>query len=165
MLALLTAGSNDLAALVQQLLDQIQAASSPHKPQQQGAYASPAAGSAGAGGGPVPAAGQWQCNTAAAVVVLTEVLFGASGAWKPPHAATAGRNASSIAAASAQEELSSQHSSGMDAAYEAVLLQAVTALVRPKLWGLPTAQPVGNSAGVSSTNAGSSERKIPAQVI
>lgn len=164
------AGSN-LQALVQQLLEQLQAASSPHKPQ------TPATtrlrGAAGGSGryslGPTPAAGEWQCDSAAAVVVLTEVLFGASDAWQPhlaataaPKAAAASSTAGNTAATAAGRQAGQQghqQELGMDAGYESVLLQALAAFVRPKLWGLPTAQ----SLGGGPAETGKRDR-IPAQV-
>jgi len=167
------AGSN-LQALVQHLLDALQAASSPHKPK------TPAiAGLRGAAGvsgryslGPTPAAGEWQCNSAAAVVVLTEVLFGASDAWQPHLAAaaaprpaaassTAGNTAATVAAVASRQagQQRRQQELGMDAGYESVLLQALAAFVRPKLWGLPTAQPLGGSLAETGKHD-----RVPAQV-
>jgi hypothetical protein len=46
----------------------------------------------------------------------------------------------------------------VDAGYEEVLLQAVSAVVKPKLWGLPTAQPNGATAESARLE------KLPAQV-
>lgn len=169
------AGSGNLQSIVSQLLQQLQAASSPHKPSTQGHHAAP-----------TPAAGEWQCNTAAVAAVLTEVLFGACAAWEPPLAAntfpglvspkqsTQSAAAATTAAAAkaaadsaadaptSQQVLSHQRPLDVDTAYVQVLLQVVTAVVKPKLWGLPTSQ----SAGVDSSAASRADKQdtIPAQV-
>lgn len=166
-----TGEANNLQSLVQQLLEMLQAASSPHKPQH-------LAGSSGSSRyanraiGPTPAAGEWQCSTAAVVAVLSEVLFGASPAWQPPLALTdtlatqpaasdSGSKGSSTSSASkpAGQQLSRMPES--DASFEAVLLEAVTAAVKPRLWSLPTSQPVSAAA---AGEAGKQHEVLPAQV-
>jgi hypothetical protein len=176
-----------MQALLQQLLDQLNAASSPHKAHQQGHTSSAAS--------PTPAAGEWQCSTAAVAAVLSEVLFGSSGAWDPPLAAanlagsgSAGKGSQGAAAAaaaaaavfgSAAGQRAVPQSGGrvqdgqwqqqqqlgvVDAGCEEVLLQAVSAVVKPKLWGLPTAQ-LNGAVGASGATADSARvDKLPAQV-
>jgi hypothetical protein len=163
-----------LQALVQQLLDQLQAASSPHKA---AANSSTSSSSSQAGRGPTPAAGEWQCSTAAVAAVLAEVLFGASAAWEPPLAAlgqwssasafAGGSTGSSTAAdVSGQQQQQQQQQGlvGVDAGYQSVLLQAVQALVKPRLWALPTSQPVSSSSSSGGLTEGSKQDTIPAQV-
>ena len=176
-----------MQALLQQLLDQLNAASSPHKAHQQGDTSSAAR--------PTPAAGEWQCSTAAVAAVLSEVLFGFSGAWDPPLAAanlagsgSAGKGSQGAAAAAAAAAAVYGSAAGqgavpqsggrvqdgqwqqqqqlgvVDAGYEEVLLQAVSAVVKPKLWGLPTAQ-LNGAVGASGATADSARvDKLPAQV-
>ena len=158
-----SADASNMQALLQQLLQQLHAASSPHKPHQQRATAAAS---------PTPAAGEWQCRTAAVAAVLAEVLFGASGAWEPPlaaaslsragPAATGGSSQHGGAAGSSQAQAGQwqQQLGVVDAAYEGILLQAVSTVVKPRLWGLPTAQPVEAAAAAGTARP----EKLPAQV-
>jgi hypothetical protein len=151
--------SNALKLLVDDLLEQLAAATSPHKQQQpQGSSLASAAAGAGSAGvrrlaGVTPAAGEWQCQAAAAVVVLTEVLFGASAAWHAPI------GSSSSSTPSSQQQ---QQAAAADSGYESVLLQVMSAVTQPRLWGLPTSQPGPDSAAYADEQGG--RQQLPAQV-
>jgi hypothetical protein len=69
--------------------------------------------------------GSWPLEAAAAITVLSEVLFGASAAWRSP-LAVAGPAPDKPAAG--------------DADFEQVCVMAAEALASPALWGLPTQQ-------------------------
>jgi hypothetical protein len=153
-------GASQLQLLVEALLQLLQAAASPHKQHKHSSTA------ADASRPPVtPAAGEWQCSTAAVAVVLTEVLFGASSVWQPPIVAAglaATTSSSSSDGATAAHGGSQQRQLLATAApFEAVLHQAVAAFTQRRLWELPTAQP---AAGEADAAGGSRADRLPAQV-
>lgn len=79
------------------------------------------------GGGGGPPGGNWQLNASSIVVVVTEVLFGASPAWEPPFAAT-----------DPSPSQEGRPPAPCCPVYEGLVHQVLQELVRPQLWGVQT---------------------------
>lgn len=179
---LFAGSSSALKLLVEDLLEQLAAATSPHKRQQQ--HHQPPPSEAAAWGSSTtladarltavnvtPAAGEWQCQTAAVVVVLTEVLFGASAAWQAPlsgssSTTTTGSGGSSSSTPGSDKSSSAQEQLQVplvDSSYEGLLLQVLGAVTQPKLWGLPTSAAAVTGAAATMRDA-AGQQPLPAQV-
>jgi hypothetical protein len=94
------------------------------------------------------------------VVVLTEVLFGASTAWQSPINSS---SSSSSSGGSEAGDFKQQAELTADSGYETVLLQVLSAATQPKLWGLPTSQ-AGAVADVTAGGDQAGRQQLPAQV-
>lgn len=143
-----------LKLLIDHLLTLMKTAATPHRQQQQQHQAS-GSSSSNKQLAAFPGAGDWQCQTAAVVIVITEVIFGASAVWQTPINQVG-------SSANTNSRVLHHPVSDMAACYESALLSVMSAVTAPKLWGLPTSN---SEMLYSATAVGSAEQQqLPAQV-